>query len=498
MTVTGSPETLTDVATWRDEVVRRHRDGVRFAGMFADATAEAVTLTAMLATAGRVDLLGTRLEPSVASYPALTPGVPAAFWYEREIFDLFGIRAEGHPRLDPLVLPLNEGAPRPCPGNGQQPPAADPHEKPVAGHLAGAGLFTVPHGPVRSGVMESVEYLIETPGENIPHLRVRPHAKHRGIEKRFETLDPDTGVLLAERTEGIASVAHAIAYATAIESLCGARIPPAAALIRVIHAELERIANHLDVAIRLADAAALGVATARFGWHKERVMRLRSDLCGSRFGRGVVRPGGVRAPIGMDVDQVRSAVADLEKSIAGDERAAMSTASFLDRLRATGPLPADLARRHGALGPVGRASGLTEDIRASRPYAAYGDLDVVSAHDDGRGDVQARLQVRWAEIHESFRLIREALTRLGDRTADPRLAIDADRVDGLGIGWAEAPQGEVLYIVDVQDGRLRRVKPRSASFHNLLVFHAVFAGDIFTDFPFIEASFGLSIAGVAS
>ncbi len=498
MTVTGSPETLSDVATWHGEVVRRHRDGERFAGMFADATAEAVTLTAVLATAGRVDLVRTALEPGATSYPALTPGVPAAFWYEREIFDLFGIRAEGHPRLDPLVLPLHDGAVRPRPGNGQQPMAADPHEEPVAGHLEGAGLFTLPHGPVRSGVMESVEYLIETPGEDIPHLRVRPHAKHRGIEKRFEALDPDTGVLLAERAEGIATVAHAIAYATAIERLCGARIPPAAALIRVIHAELERIANHLDVAMRLSDAAALGVATARFGWHKERVMRLRSDLCGSRFGRGVVRPGGVRAPIGMDVDEVRSAAADLEKNISGDERAAMSTASFLDRLRATGPLPADLARRHGALGPIGRASGITEDVRVSRPYAAYGDLDVFPAHDNGRGDAQARLQVRWAEIHESFRLIREALTRLGEPATDSRLDVDLERVDGLGIGWAEAPQGEVLYVVDVQDGRLRRVKPRSASFHNLLLFHAVFAGDIFTDFPFIEASFGLSIAGVAS
>ena len=498
MTVTGSPEILADVATWHGEVVRRHGDGERFAGMFADATAEAVTLTAMLATAGRVDLVGTRLKRRVASYPALTPAVPAAFWYEREIFDLFGIRAEGHPRLDPLLLPLDDDAVRPRPGNGRQPVAADPHEDPVAGHLDGAGLFTLPHGPVRSGVMESVEYLIETPGENIPHLRVRPHAKHRGIEKRFEALDPDTGVLLAERAEGVATVAHAIAYAAAIENLCGARIPPAAGLIRVIHAELERIANHLDVAVRLADAAALGVATARFGWHKERVMRLRSDLCGSRFGRGVVQPGGVRAPIEMDVDEARSAATELEKLIGGDERAAMSTASFLDRLRSTGPLPADLARRHGALGPIGRASGITEDVRVSRPYAAYGDLDVIPAHDHGRGDAQARLQVRWAEIHESFRLIREALTRLDDPATGPNLAVDLEQVDGLGIGWAEAPQGEVLYVADVQDGRLRRVKPRSASFHNLLLFHAVFAGDIFTDFPFIEASFGLSIAGVAS
>ncbi len=69
--------------------------------------------------------------------------------------------------------------------------------------------------------------------------------------------------------------------------------------------------------------------------------------------------------------------------------------------------------------------------------------------------------------------------------------------DGRAVGWAEAPQGEVLYDVRTEDGRIVRCRPRSASFHNLVLMHEVFAGDILTDFPFIEASFGLSVAGVA-
>ena len=79
-------------------------------------------------------------------------------------------------------------------------------------HVAGPGLFTIPHGPVRSGVVESIEYLVETPGEDIPHLNMRVLYKHRGIEKRFEGMTPADGVLLAERAEGIATVAHALAY----------------------------------------------------------------------------------------------------------------------------------------------------------------------------------------------------------------------------------------------------------------------------------------------
>jgi len=502
MTITRPSGTFTDVATWRAEVVRRYRSGERFAALFADAGADGVSLTAILVSGSRLDLVGTSLEPGAVSYPALTPAVPAAFWYEREICDLFGLRAEGHPRLDPLLLPLAGGTPRPRPGDGLQPEMLDPIDERVPGHLEGAGLFTIPHGPVRSGVVESVEYLIETPGENIPHLRVRPHAKHRGVEKRFESLDPESGLLLAERVEGIASVAHAVAYANAIEAVVGINIPPLASLVRMIHAELERIANHLDVAVRLSDAAALAVATARFSWHKERIMRLRSNLCGSRFGRGVIRLGGVHAPLGCSPDETRSALSAIERDIASDERALMSTASFLDRLRATGPLATDLARRHGALGPIGRASGVTEDVRVSRPYGAYSNIDVIAASTKGRGDAQGRLEIRWLEIHESFRLIREALTQVENDThtgaGATDLANEVGPVVGAGVGWAEAPQGEVLYFVHVKEGRLRRVKTRSASFHNLLLFHAVFAGDIFTDFPFIEASFGLSIAGVAS
>ncbi len=494
---TAAIREVTDVKEWRSQLLARVAAGGRFAGVYASVDGPGVRLTAAVADAGRVNLLDVSLGPRTRRYRALTPAVPGAFWYERAIHDLTGIVPAGHPRLDPLVLPLTDGQPRPRPGAPEQPPALTPHEQPLAAHLLGTGIFTLPHGPVRSGAVESVEYLIETPGEDIPHLRFRPHHKHRGLAKRFEQLPVDAGILLAERVEGIASVAHALSYAHAVEDLAGVDVPPRAALIRVIHAELERVANHLDVAMRLADAAALAVATARFSWHKDRVLRLRGELCGSRFGRSVVTVGGVNGPLLRPVEETRIAGGELERDISGDERAAMLTASFLDRLRGTGPLPADIAARHGALGPIGRASGAGEDVRVSRPYDAYPQLGV-QVVEGAAGDVQERLRVRWVELHESFRLLRAALQALGDDNGSADLQQAEGEVgDGRGVGWAEAPQGEVLYVVEVDAGRLRRVAARSASFHNLPLFHTVFAGDIFTDFPFVEASFGLSIAGVA-
>jgi formate hydrogenlyase subunit 5 len=472
--------------------------GHRFAGLMATARPGGLLLSAHLAGPEGVTTHETVLPAGAHGYPALTPVLGAAFWYEREIHDLFGVIPQGHPRLEPLILPLAASASRPAPGSPT--PAGQtiwPDEHSLARHVMGPGMFTIPHGPVRSGVMESIEYLVETPGEDIPHLNMRIFYKHRGIEKRYEGMSTADGVLLAERTEGVASVAHALAYCHALERLADSRVPRPAALVRVMHAELERIACHLDTATRLAEAAGLAVAAARFAIHKESVLRLVSSMCGSRFGRGVVVPGGVTALPALASGDLLTRAARLDKAIRADARELMVTASFLDRLRRTGPLRPQRAAEHGALGPVGKGSGLTEDARTARPYDAYSSLTVPDPGEHREGDALARLRVRWDEVTQSFSLLREAAGELaGGRPAGP-LRADCAPDEGRAVGWAEAPQGEVLYDVALSGGRITRCRPRSASFHNLVLFHDVFAGDILTDFPFIEASFGLSVAGAA-
>jgi len=462
-------------AAWKD-LEARVTAGDRFAGLFAARAAEgdAVALSAHIATAGDIETLEVTLPPGAARYPALTPRVGAAFWYERLIHDQLGLIPEGHPRLAPLIRPGD----------------------PLPRHVTGYGLFTIPHGPVRSGVMESIEYLVETPGEAIPHLNMRVFYKHRGVEQRFAGMRPSDAVLLAERTEGIASVAHALAFCHAVERMTGCVPPPAAALVRVLHAELERIANHLDVAVRLADAAGLAVATARLALHKERVMRLVSRMCGSRFGRGVVVPGGVSALPRLAPAELRAEVERLAKQVTDEAAALMATSSFLDRIRGTGPLTQERARVHGALGPIGKAAGFTDDNRLTRPYDGYPDLAAPPARAHTAGDALARLRVRWDEVGQSFGLLRLAADDLAERPAGA-LRASCEPSSGRALGWAEAPQGEVLYDLSLTDGRVVRCHPRSASFHNLVLMHEVFAGDILTDFPFIEASFGLSVAGVA-
>lgn len=131
-----------------------------------------LVLSAHVAKAGGIDTLEAPLPPGAAGYPALTPRLGAAFWYERVIHDRFGVVPAGHPRLAPLIRP------------------GTPEDYALPRQVAGYGVFTIPHGPVRSGVMESIEYLVETPGEAIPHLNMRVFYKHRGVADRFAGMTP--------------------------------------------------------------------------------------------------------------------------------------------------------------------------------------------------------------------------------------------------------------------------------------------------------------------
>lgn len=497
----GAPSEVA-VEQWRATVTHRITAGERFAGMYGTAVAGGCRLTALLAGRDGFEavqvLLHTDSEGRLM-YPALTPSVPSAFWYERAAHDLSGLEPVGHPRLDPLLLPLESGSAPPRPGvqTTQSVVRSTSPDGPV--DVQGRGMFTISLGPVRSGVFESIEFLIETPGEDIPHLNIQPHYKHRGIAKRFEGLSIDDGVLVAERVEGIASIAHALAFSHAVESITGVVPPPRARLLRVVYAELERIANHLDVAVRLADAAGLAVATSRFAWHKESVMRLTSKLCGSRFGRAVVVPGGVRAEPAIAPSVAARELRAIHQRIRADALLAMNTPSFLDRLRGTGWLAPEQAHQWGALGPIGRASGVDDDNRWRRPTDAYPELlqpstPIVS---EG-GDVMARLRIRWSELNVAAHLVVEALVALEQAAAGPiRVPVQPPIGNAFGLGWAEAPQGEVLHALELQDGRIVRCFARSASLHNLVLFHDVFRGDVFTDFAFIEASFGLGYAGVS-
>ena len=442
----------------------------RLVGMFSVTRPEPSLLVSV---AFRGVLVGLRAPlEGVHEFPALSGFSPAARLMERELRDRFGLIPVDRPRPAPVL--------RPDPDRFER-------------RIVGDDVFVMPYGPIRSGIFESIQYVIETGGEDVLSLDLRPFFKHRALESCFVGIDAEQGVKLAERVAGIASVAHALAFCQAVERALDVEPTRRAQRWRAVHAELERIANHLDVATRLAEDAALSVGVARFGILKEQVMRLRARMCGSRFGRGVVVPGGIGGPPLLDPSVVLGELDRFERDFRRDRRLLLATTSFTDRLIGSGRLDGPTVDAFGGVGPVARGSGIGTDARFERPYGAYVRLGARIATDEA-GDAMARLHVRFAEIDASLHVIRQAFERLDKYGSELRAEIPVE-VSGASFGWSEAPMGELVYWVEIDGGRLRTVRIASPSLRNWPLFVESFRGDVLTDFSFIEHSFGLTPAG---
>lgn len=450
-----------------------HEAGARFVTLML---AERPERSVVAVLALRAHLIAVRApvpEDTPLHHGALGAWWPAARWAEQELAERHGL----------VPIDLGERAT----------PLTRPDPDRAAGPLEGLDVFAIPYGPIRSGVFEAIQFLIATGGEDVPWLQTRPFFKHRGLEARFRGLEPDRAVHVAERVAGIASVAYASAFSQAVERALGVTVPRRAERWRALLAELERVANHLDVIAKEAETTALFVGQARFGILKENVLRLQAALTGSRFARGMIVPGGIRreGAVPLDRDLLR-ALDDFERELRRDRRLFLGTSSMTDRLIGSGRLERALVEEYGAVGPLARGSGLSIDTRHERPYGDYvrSGTEVITAQD---GDAMARVEVRFGELTESLRIVRQAIDHL--RRKDGELSCPLPRATGAAFGWAEAPQGELVVWVEVEEGVVAHVHIASPSLRNWALFDHAFPKDVLTDFAFIEHSFGLTPAG---
>jgi Ni,Fe-hydrogenase III large subunit len=453
-----------------EPAMRRLREaGARFVTMLEADTPEPA-LVAVLALQGELVVLrvaGGHADGQIGAW------WPAARWSERELVERGGGADAGADDRSPRLTE----------------PDADRLER----RVEGLDVFAIPYGPVRSGVFEAIQFQIETGGEDVPRIQTRPFFKYRAMERRFGGLEPARAVHVAERVAGIASAAHASAFSQAVERALGIEAPPRAQSWRAVHAELERLACHLDVIAKQAETTALYVGQARFAILKEQVTRLRAALTGSRFARGAIVPGGVSADGGLDPGALAVALERLEADLNRDRRLFQGTASMTDRLIGSGHLGRALVEQYSAVGPVARGSGLSTDARHERPYGEYRRLGLRVVA-DREGDAMARVNVRFGELSESLRILRQLVDRLRRGGLELRTPLPRNG-SGAAFGWAEAPQGELVVWVEIRDGLVHRVHVASPSLRNWALFDHAFPADVLTDFAFIEHSFGLSVAG---
>jgi len=442
-------------------------------------------------------VLSTEIGANDRLFPSITPHIHAAKWYEREIRDMFGLIPIGHPDLRRLIR------------HAHWPKGAHPLKKDfpwdrVLGrepgehhfrHIEGEGVFEVPVGPIHAGIIEPGHFRFSVAGEPIMQLELHHFWKHRGIEKLFEQRALIEAVPLSERVSGDTTVGHSLTYCQTVESLLCLEVPRRGRYLRSLFLELERLHNHLGDVGAICNDTAYALPHAHCGRMKEQVMQLNDRLTGSRFLRGVNRVGGVA--VDLTAGQLTDIVDELdrlEKDFAELESIIDSNASLTDRLETTGELTEHTAWDHAAVGVVGRASGLDQDLRRDRPFAAYGELDVrVATY--RYGDVRARMRVRIDEIHESMRLLREIRLKIpqGLVTGEPGRSPKAGE---WAVSAVEGWRGEIVYMVMAgENGAIHRCKVRDPSFVNWPAIQWSVLGNIIPDFPLINKSFNLSYAG---
>jgi len=435
----------------------------------------AVRLYAVLAQdeLGLLSLVATDVKDA---YPSLTPEFPQAHRFEREIFEQCGVRPEGHPWLKPVRFPEGEVG------------VADFYR------VEGAEVHEVAVGPVHAGVIEPGHFRFQCHGEEVFHLEISLGYQHRGVERALAGGPDRRTVHYLETLAGDTTVGHATAYAELVEALAGGVAPPRAQALRGIALELERLANHAGDLGALANDVGYLPTASYCGRLRGDFLNLTALLCGSRFGRGMVRPGGV----GFDVDgpRVATALERLEpalKDVLAASTLLWDSPSVMARFEDTGTVSRETAEALGLVGPAARASGLERDVRQEFPSGMYRFVQVpVSAF--ATGDVLARAQVRWLEIQRSAVFVREQFQSLPGGPVRGKLGDLAP--DRMAVSLVEGWRGEICHVaITDEKGRFAAYKVVDPSFHNWTGLALALRGQQISDFPLCNKSFNLSYCG---
>ncbi|UQD51056.1 hydrogenase large subunit [Bacillus methanolicus] len=424
-------------------------------------------------------------------FPSVTPRVPAAVWYEREVRDMFGLEPVGLPDTRRLVLPddwpdhvypLRKDA-----KYFRTEPAAEEESYKFI-EVEGEGIVEVPIGPLHIANDEPGHFRLYVDGEYIVDADYRLFYVHRGIEKLAENrMDYDQVNFLAERICGICGYTHSVAYATALETANGIEVPERAHYIRTILLEVERMHSHL---LNIGVAAHLVGFDSGFMHYfriREKSMKMAEILTGGRKTYGMNLIGGVRRDIlKEEKDQVLRLVSEMRTDLEELLDIMVNTTNFISRTKGVGRLDPKVARDYSPVGPNLRGSGFARDTRMSHPYAAYGRISWDVIFKEGC-DVLSRQLIRVEEVFQSLNIIEKCLTEM---PPGPVL------VEGFtykpytfALGYTEAPRGEnVHWVMTGNDQKVYRMRVRASTYNNWPSLRYMFQGNTVSDAPLIIAS----------
>jgi len=448
-------------------------------------------LFAMLAgeVEGTLTLTSTRIGDT---YAALTPDCPQAHWFEREIAEQWGVRPDGHPWLKPIRFHHSYRERY----DAWNRPAEISILPGVTDYftMTGEEVHEVAVGPVHAGIIEPGHFRFQCHGEKVYHLEISLGYQHRGVERALIGGPDKRRIPYMETLAGDTTIGHTLAHCEAVEALAACRVPARAQALRAIALELERLANHTgDLGALAGDVGYL--PTASFcGRVRGDFLNLTAMICGNRFGRGLVRPGGIL----FDLDetclaQFQERLEQARQDVTNAVNLLWEAPSVRSRFENAGPVSRDTALALGLVGVAARASGIERDVRAQFPSGIYRFAQIpVSLYHSGT--VFARAHVRWMEIQRSLAFIFDQLKALPDGPVQIEIGPLAANhaVVSLTEGW----RGEVCHaaLTDAA-GKFAHYKIVDPSFHNWMGLAQALRDQQISDFPLCNKSFNLSYCG---
>jgi Ni,Fe-hydrogenase III large subunit/Ni,Fe-hydrogenase III component G len=441
-------------------------------------------------------ILNTCIDPNNPTFHSIANEIHAAHLYEREIQDTFGLKAKDHPYPERMVFhdnwPENTYPLRKEFNGRQKPPIADVKNKFV--EVEGTGVFEIPVGPVHAGIIEPGHFRFSVAGEPIINLEAQLYFVHKGIEKLSEGAHFEKCFYISERISGDETFSNSLAYCQAIEKIAGVDVPVRAKYLRVMFAELERLASHIGDLGGVCIDVAYGFAAYQFKMLRIWTYQIIEEVCGSRFLRSVNTPGGVRKDFleGKE-NRVLEFMSRIKNELKDTEKIIFSNSLFIDRVENTGIVPNSVARDLNAVGPGGRAAGIQTDLRKEFAYSAYEKFKF-NVPDHHNGDVNCRVHVKLEECYESIGIITQVIQSI----SKGKVSLPITRLEPYkcALGYSESPKGEnIHWVMTGENNTIYRYKIRTPSFCNWPVLCYAVRGNIVPDFPLINKSFNLSYAG---
>ena len=419
------------------------------------------------------------------SLPSITPIWPAANWYEREVWDMFGVRFDGHPHLERLLMPktwighpLRKDHPARATEMG---PFRLPEEKeereqealrfhPEAWGMKrsrdGTDFIFLNVGPQHPGTHGVIRIVLQLDGEEIVDAVPEIGFHHRGAEKMGERQSWHTYIPYTDRVDYLGGVMNNLAYLTAVEKLAGIEVPPRAQVIRVMLSELFRIISHLVWYGTFAqDLGQMSPVFYTFN-DREKAFAIIEAICGARMHPNWFRIGGVAQdlPMGWDA-MVRDFISYFPPRLREYDREVLANRIFRARTVGVGGCSTQEAIEWGLTGPNLRATGFEWDFRKKQPYSGYEnfEFDIPTAR---TGDCYDRAIVRVEEMRQSLRIIQQCVDNMPegpykslDPLASPPLKertmhdIETLITHFLSVSWGPViPPGEALGAIEATKG----------------------------------------------